>query len=144
MEKVYCPKCSGEMRYRVGMYGEFFGCSNYPECNGTLKADSKGRPIGGAQKPKKTIKEEVKVWADMLYPFMSKSKILEIVGDTSNATDEKLKQVIEELKDANRKRINQEALEYKREEAEIRAIKKQVAKEKEKRLRDKEMEKRMP
>lgn len=30
-----CPKCGGELRRRNGRFGEFFGCSNYPECRFT-------------------------------------------------------------------------------------------------------------
>lgn len=30
-----CPECSGTMCYRNGKYGEFLGCSNYPECKHT-------------------------------------------------------------------------------------------------------------
>lgn len=33
-----CPACgSGELITRQGKYGEFIGCSNYPECNYILK-----------------------------------------------------------------------------------------------------------
>lgn len=32
-----CPKCGGEMYIREGKYGKFLGCSNYPNCKGTLK-----------------------------------------------------------------------------------------------------------
>ena len=28
-----CPKCKGELVVRRGKYGEFLGCSNYPQCN---------------------------------------------------------------------------------------------------------------
>ncbi len=30
-----CPKCGAEMRQKVGRYGLFLGCPNYPRCNGT-------------------------------------------------------------------------------------------------------------
>jgi ssDNA-binding Zn-finger/Zn-ribbon topoisomerase 1 len=30
-----CPKCGAMMRERVGRYGRFLGCSNYPRCNGS-------------------------------------------------------------------------------------------------------------
>lgn len=32
-----CPECGGELVLRSGKYGEFFGCSNYPECRFTKK-----------------------------------------------------------------------------------------------------------
>ncbi len=34
---VICPKCGAEMVRRKGMYGEFYGCSNFPGCRGTRK-----------------------------------------------------------------------------------------------------------
>jgi ssDNA-binding Zn-finger/Zn-ribbon topoisomerase 1 len=49
-----CPKCGAMMRERVGRYGRFLGCSNYPRCNGSRdlepsdnlasKKPAKGRP----------------------------------------------------------------------------------------------------
>lgn len=27
-----CPRCGGELILRKGMYGRFYGCSNYPKC----------------------------------------------------------------------------------------------------------------
>lgn len=30
-----CPRCGGSLIKRKGKYGEFFGCSNYPECTYT-------------------------------------------------------------------------------------------------------------
>lgn len=27
-----CPRCGGELVLRNGMYGQFYGCSNYPNC----------------------------------------------------------------------------------------------------------------
>jgi hypothetical protein len=32
-----CPKCGAAMVERSGAYGEFWGCSNYPECKGLIK-----------------------------------------------------------------------------------------------------------
>ena len=32
-----CPECGGELVLRKGKYGEFYGCSNYPECKFTRK-----------------------------------------------------------------------------------------------------------
>ena len=31
----YCPRCSGRLVLRKGKYGDFYGCSNYPECKYT-------------------------------------------------------------------------------------------------------------
>lgn len=36
--EVRCPKCGAEMVRRRGKYGEFYGCSNFPDCRGVRKA----------------------------------------------------------------------------------------------------------
>ena len=40
-ESVKCPICDGPMVSRKSSYGVFFGCKDYPKCNGTR--DSQGR-----------------------------------------------------------------------------------------------------
>jgi hypothetical protein len=35
--KLICPKCNGELILRKGKYGLFYGCSNYPHCQFTMK-----------------------------------------------------------------------------------------------------------
>lgn len=35
--EILCPKCGAEMVKRKGMYGEFYGCSDFPRCRGTRK-----------------------------------------------------------------------------------------------------------
>ena len=35
--EILCPKCGAEMVKRKGMYGEFYGCSEFPKCRGTRK-----------------------------------------------------------------------------------------------------------
>lgn len=32
-----CPRCGGNLVLRKGQYGEFYGCSNYPDCKFTKK-----------------------------------------------------------------------------------------------------------
>lgn len=34
-----CPDCNSLMVSRNGKYGEFLGCTNYPDCRGTRKID---------------------------------------------------------------------------------------------------------
>lgn len=41
IENVKCPKCDGPMQSRKSKHGVFWGCLNYPECDGTR--DSMGR-----------------------------------------------------------------------------------------------------
>ena len=31
----YCPRCNGRLVLRKGKYGDFYGCSNYPDCKYT-------------------------------------------------------------------------------------------------------------
>lgn len=33
----FCPFCGGKLIHRTGKYGDFYGCSNYPECRYTRK-----------------------------------------------------------------------------------------------------------
>ena len=33
----FCPRCGGNLIYKTGKYGDFWGCSNYPKCNYTKK-----------------------------------------------------------------------------------------------------------
>ncbi len=35
-DAIVCPKCKGRMIKRVGPRNEFYGCSNYPRCNGIV------------------------------------------------------------------------------------------------------------
>ncbi|MBL8265506.1 AAA domain-containing protein [Steroidobacter sp.] len=35
-----CPECGGQMIERKGPYGRFLGCSKYPSCKGTLRANT--------------------------------------------------------------------------------------------------------
>ncbi len=38
-----CPSCSnGQLSLKLGRYGSFIGCSNYPECNFTRQLDANG------------------------------------------------------------------------------------------------------
>lgn len=34
-----CPLCNSEMKLRISQYGEFWGCSKYPDCKGKLQID---------------------------------------------------------------------------------------------------------
>jgi DNA topoisomerase-1 len=39
-----CPKCDGPMMIKLGRYGKFLSCANYPECKGTRQIDGTERP----------------------------------------------------------------------------------------------------
>jgi len=39
--EVLCPKCGAPMKIRKGQYGSFYGCTNYPNCDGVRKINKK-------------------------------------------------------------------------------------------------------
>jgi ssDNA-binding Zn-finger/Zn-ribbon topoisomerase 1 len=43
-----CPKCGGQTELRTGKYGKFWGCIDYPKCDGTKSAN----PDGTLKQPK--------------------------------------------------------------------------------------------
>ena len=40
---VECPKCKNNMTKKISGHGPFLGCSEWPECNGTLPIDGKAK-----------------------------------------------------------------------------------------------------
>lgn len=38
IEHGICPRCGGQLVLRKGKYSEFYGCSNYPQCDFTIKS----------------------------------------------------------------------------------------------------------
>lgn len=40
-----CPKCGKPMIHRYGRFGEFLGCSFYPECKSIINLDKEGNPL---------------------------------------------------------------------------------------------------
>ncbi|MBN1971234.1 MAG: topoisomerase DNA-binding C4 zinc finger domain-containing protein [Candidatus Delongbacteria bacterium] len=46
-DKILCPECNSEMKLRKGQWGEFYGCTKFPDCKGTrqLKEDIKNSEI---------------------------------------------------------------------------------------------------
>jgi len=64
-----CPICGSIMIKRKGAYGEFYGCSKYPQCKGTRKMDAvpvqPQNPMGQPQQrpnPVVPIARENKIW----------------------------------------------------------------------------------
>ena len=54
-----CPVCSGRMQAKVGRNGTYLGCTNYPECEGTLDVDDNGDVV--AQPNRRILISEEKV-----------------------------------------------------------------------------------
>ena len=46
IEETLCPKCGKRMTPRTSKHGKFWGCTDYPKCDGKRNAD------GEAPKPK--------------------------------------------------------------------------------------------
>ena len=46
--EYHCPDTGKVMLLRQGRFGEFMGCSGYPECKKILKLDAEGKPAEGA------------------------------------------------------------------------------------------------
>ncbi|NUP98604.1 MAG: type I DNA topoisomerase [Armatimonadetes bacterium] len=40
-----CPKCGAKMLLREGRYGQFLGCSRYPDCDQIMRLDKQGNPV---------------------------------------------------------------------------------------------------
>ncbi len=36
-EEMKCPRCNGVLVRRIGKFGQFWGCSNFPRCHFTKK-----------------------------------------------------------------------------------------------------------
>ena len=44
--KNSCPECGADMVLRMSQYGYFYGCVEYPNCDGTHSCDKEGNPLG--------------------------------------------------------------------------------------------------
>lgn len=50
-EKMVCPECGNELVLKNGKYGEFYGCSSYPECRYLQKKDATKGVVTKEHKP---------------------------------------------------------------------------------------------
>lgn len=41
-----CPKCGSPMKMKKGKFGNFWGCSKYPNCNGVKRIATTNRTYG--------------------------------------------------------------------------------------------------
>ncbi|ACV24546.1 DNA topoisomerase I [Methanocaldococcus fervens] len=46
-ENKKCPKCGGDLILKKGIYGAFYGCSNYPKCKYTEPVNKKEKEVVG-------------------------------------------------------------------------------------------------
>lgn len=49
-----CPRCGGKMIRRSGRFGDFLGCSNYPQCKETMRIEKEDLSNG--------VKDAASVW----------------------------------------------------------------------------------
>jgi DNA topoisomerase I len=42
---IDCPTCNAKMMIKIGRFGPFLGCSNYPTCTATMKLTKEGEPV---------------------------------------------------------------------------------------------------
>lgn len=52
-----CPKCNGNLIFRKGKYGNFYGCENYPKCRFTIKAENDINEVKAESSEKPTSAE---------------------------------------------------------------------------------------
>lgn len=51
-QSMQCPNCGAQMLYKQGKFGPFWGCVNYPNCRGYVKAGGGGGgPRRGGGRP---------------------------------------------------------------------------------------------
>jgi replicative superfamily II helicase len=63
-EVTFCPKCGHIMILRNGKFGEFFGCSQFPDCRGTRKSNHVGQGYAERLELAKTFVKVEKDHAD--------------------------------------------------------------------------------
>ena len=50
-EKMLCPECNSELKLKNGKYGEFYGCSSYPNCRYIQNKDAVKGAVSKENKP---------------------------------------------------------------------------------------------
>lgn len=77
---VPCPKCSDQLILRNGVMGPFFGCINFPECNGMQRANVENYETEGIQPVESPLLDHVHCQdcsAKMRYRFGKYGKYFE-------------------------------------------------------------------
>lgn len=73
-EDPLCPTCSSLMLFREGKFGDFWGCSKYPDCKGTRDGSGldKAPDTKSQKKARKTDKEKIKYLTEKANYWSSK------------------------------------------------------------------------
>jgi DNA topoisomerase-1 len=64
LEKIICEKCGGELELKIGRFGKYFACNNYPECK---NIKSLKEIAGGSNEPEYTGEECPKCGSKTVY-----------------------------------------------------------------------------
>ena len=114
-DEIRCPECSNAMQKKLGRYGEFYSCSNWPDCKGMRGVDGKSESENinesktdefkyNYENPPKTEKGEEYVykkgryggfWAHPEYPKVKdakplvyrREKLIELFGEIPATSD---------------------------------------------------------
>lgn len=115
--KDSCPTCStGKLSLRLGKFGAFVGCSNYPECKHTMQLFEKDAEIGEDGLPRKASFEPRSLGKDPKTGFEVMVKIgpygpyLELIG-SELVVAEKQEEKAEEKEEKSAKKTKKSAKE---------------------------------
>lgn len=64
LEKIICEKCGGELDLKIGRFGKYFACNNYPECK---NIKSLKEIAGGSNEPEYTGEDCPKCGSKTVY-----------------------------------------------------------------------------
>lgn len=70
-----CPECGGHMFLRHGVFGKFYGCTNFPRCTVTHSAhQGSGKPLGvpGNEATRKARMQAHEVFDQLWKPRLSR------------------------------------------------------------------------
>jgi len=84
-----CPNCGKPMRLRNGKFGQFYGCTGYPNCKTTVSMDAAKRAIEEAKvvKPKREFMPSI--YQQAVFAFVSESEghaVVEAVAGSGKTT----------------------------------------------------------
>ena len=110
--KNTCPTCNaGKLGLRLGKFGAFIGCSNYPECKHTMQIFDKGDVEGEdgvARKPQfepRNLGKDPKTGFEIMVKIGPYGPYLELLGselEAEKAVEEKIEEEVEEKKSSKK------------------------------------------
>lgn len=84
-----CPNCGKPMQLRDGKFGQFYGCTGYPNCKATVSIENAKQMIGESKtaKPKREFKPSI--YQQAVFAFVSDGKghaVVEAVAGSGKTT----------------------------------------------------------